>query len=82
MHRAQCYLQNAEELGYKVSYGKHEMDENLKNVIDKYAMPTTMKGMQFFLGAALFFKSNLDYFSDKSANLHRKVLKGIEALRL
>ena len=61
--------------GYKVSYGKHEMDEDRKKVIDEYAMPTTMKGMQSFLGAALFFKSHVGNFSDKSANLYKMTQK-------
>ena len=43
--------------GYKVSYGKYEMDDDRKKTISEYTMPTTQKGMQRFLGAALFFKS-------------------------
>ena len=61
--------------GYKVSYGKHEMDEDRKKVIDDYVMPTTTKGMQSFLGAALFFKSHVGNFSDKSANLYKMTQK-------
>ena len=38
-------------------------------------MPTTMKGMQYFLGAALFFKSHVGNFSDKSANLFKMTQK-------
>ena len=63
--------------GYKVSYGKHEMDEARKKVIDEYAMPTTMKSMQYFLGAALFFKSHVGNFSDKSADLYKMTQKSI-----
>ena len=58
--------------GYKVSYGKHEMDEDRKKVIDVYAMPTTMKGRRSLLGAALLFKSHVGNFSDKFANLYKK----------
>ena len=47
------------------------MDKDRKKVIDEYVMPTTMKGMQFFLGAALFFKSHVGNFSDKSADLYK-----------
>ena len=46
---------SVKSFGYKVSFGKHKMNEDCKEVIDEYAMPTTMKGMQYFLGAALFF---------------------------
>ena len=31
--------------GYKVSYGKYEMDEERKKAIDEYTMPTSQKGM-------------------------------------
>ena len=61
--------------GYKVSFGKHQMDADCKKVIDEYAMPTTTKGMQSFLGAALFFKSHVANFSDQAANLHKMTQK-------
>ena len=34
-------------------------------------MPTTMKGMQSFLGTALFYKSHVGNFSYKFANLYK-----------
>ena len=43
--------------GYKVTYGKREMDENRKKAIVEFQMPSCQKEMQSFLGAALFFKS-------------------------
>ena len=61
--------------GYKVSYKKHEMDEDRKKVTDEYVMPTTMKSMQSFIGAALFFKSHVETFADKSANLCKMTQK-------
>ena len=61
--------------GYKVSYGKHEVDEHRKMFIDEYALPTTMSGMQSFLGAAMFFKSHVGNFFDKSSNLYKMVNK-------
>ena len=64
--------------GYKVSFGKHEMYEERKKVIDEYVMPTTTKGMQSFLGAALFFKPQVGNFSDKSANLYKMTQKNFD----
>ena len=61
--------------GNKVSYGKHEVDEDRKKFIDEYALPITMSGMQSFLGAALFFMSHVGNFSDKSSNLYKMVKK-------
>ena len=52
------------------------MDEDRKKVIDEYAISKTMKCMQSFLGAALFFKkSHVGNFSDKSANLYKMTQK-------
>ena len=51
------------------------MDADRKKVIDEYAMPTTTKGMQSFLGEALFFKSHVASFSDQAANLHKMTHK-------
>ena len=56
--------------GYKVSYGKYEMDEERKKSIDEFVMPTSQKGMQRFLGAALFFKSFVPNYSKIAAPLH------------
>ena len=56
--------------GYKVSYGKYEMDEERKKAIDEYTMPTSQKGMQRILGAALFFKGFVPNYSKIAAPLH------------
>ena len=53
--------------GYKVTYGKREMDENCKKVSMDFHMPTCQKEMQSFLGAALF--SNHLFLT--SPRLHR-----------
>ena len=71
--------------GYKASYGKHLIDEDRTKVIDEYAMRTNIKGMQSFLGDTLFFKSHVENFLDKSANMYKisqKSLTGIAALGL
>ena len=56
--------------GYKVSYGKYEMDDDRKKAIDEFTMPTSQKGMQRFLGAALFFKGFVPNYSKIAAPLH------------
>ena len=61
--------------GYKVSFGKYEMDEDRKKAISEYTMPTTQKGMQRFLGAALFFKSFVPDYSRISAPLNEMTHK-------
>ena len=43
-------------IGYKISYGKQEMNVDCKKTITEFSMPTSQKGMQRFLGAALIFK--------------------------
>ena len=53
----------------------HEIDEARNKFIDEYAMPTTIKGMPYFLGAALFFISHAGKFSDKSPNLYKMTQK-------
>ena len=81
MRKTQSFSKDAEEL-VRISkrkalfiYGKHEMDQDRKKVINECAMPTTTKGMQSFLGAALFFKSHVGNFSDKSANTYKMTQK-------
>ena len=56
--------------GYKVSYGKYEMDSDRKKAISEYTMPTNQKGMQRFLGAALFFKGFVPDYSKTAAPLN------------
>ena len=43
--------------GYKVTYGKREMDADRKQAIMEFRMPTRQKEMHSFLGAALILKS-------------------------
>ena len=61
--------------GYVVSYGKYEMGEERKQAIKECEMPKNMKGMQSFLGAALFFKSFVPNFSDLAGPLYEMMRK-------
>ena len=55
--------------GYKVTYGKREMDEDRKKAIMDFQMPTCQREMQSFLGAALFSKSFVHNYSGIAAEL-------------
>ena len=61
--------------GYRVSYGRYEMDDDRKKAIQEYTMPTNQKGMQRFLGAALFFKNFVPDYSRIAAPLHEMTHK-------
>jgi hypothetical protein len=62
--------------GYLVSYGKYQMDDDRKKAIGETPMPKNQKGMQSFLGAALFFKSFVPNFSDLAGPLYDMTRKG------
>jgi hypothetical protein len=55
--------------GYQVTQGKYELTKDRKQAILDVPMPSNTKGMQRFLGAALFFKNFVPDFSQKTANL-------------
>ena len=61
--------------GYKVKHGTYELDEDRKKAIMECPMPTSVKGMQSFLGAALFFKNHVPNFSEKAHKLHKMTHK-------
>ena len=57
--------------GYKVTYGKREMDADCKKAILEFQMPTCQREMQSFLGAALFFKSFVPSYSGIACELNK-----------
>ena len=61
--------------GYKVTYGKREMDEDRKKAIMGFRMPTCQNEMQSFLGAALFFKSFVPNYSEIASELNKMTRK-------
>ena len=61
--------------GYKVTYGKREMDADRKQAIMEFRMPTCQKEMQSFLGAALFFKSFVPNYSGIASELNKMTHK-------
>lgn len=56
--------------GYLISKGKYELSAARKDAIAAIQMPRSVKQMQSFLGAALFFKSFIPRFSDWCARLN------------
>ena len=64
--------------GYKVTFGKREMDEDRKKAILEFKMPSCQKEMQSFLGAALFFKSFVPNYSDIAAELNKMTHKDFD----
>jgi len=61
--------------GYKVTYGKREMDADREQAIMEFRMPTCQKEMQSFLGAALFFKSFVPNYSGIASELNKTTHK-------
>ena len=61
--------------GYKVTYGKREMDADRKKAILEFQMPTCQREMQSFLGAALFFKSFVPNYSGIASELNKMTHK-------
>jgi len=56
--------------GYEVRDGTWRLSQSRKDGIDAMTMPTCVKQMQSFLGAALFFHHHIPNYSDWSAKLY------------
>ena len=63
-------FQIAKFFGYKVTPGKYELDEDRKQAVMDAPMPTNTKGMQRFLGVAVFFNEFVPDFSTVTAHLY------------
>ena len=63
-------VQEVEFFGYKVTNGQWALSQSRKDAISAMAMPTSVKDMQRFLGAALFFHHHLPNYSEWSARLY------------
>lgn len=66
---------HANFFGYVVRFGCYELSQDRKDAIKAIPFPTTMKKMQSFLGAALFFKSFVPNYSTLTAPLHDMLKK-------
>lgn len=56
--------------GYDIKHGSWELSEARKESIAGMRMPTSVKEMQSFLGAALFFHHHIPDFSNWASKLH------------
>ena len=64
--------------GYVVSQGKYGLSQERKDQLSAIPMPANQKQMQRFLGAALFFKSFIFNYSEKSAKLYGMLRDGFD----
>jgi hypothetical protein len=56
--------------GYEVSHGAWKLSDARKKAIADMPFPTTTKGMQSFIGAALFFHNHVPDYSEWSSKLY------------
>ena len=56
--------------GYDIKHGSWELSESRKESIAGMRMPSSVKEMQSFLGAALFFHHHIPDFSNWASKLH------------
>ena len=61
---------HAKFFGYICRHGSYELGQDRKQTLQEVAFPNSVKQMQSFLGAALFFKSFIPHFSTLTAPLH------------
>jgi len=66
-------FQEVKFFGYRVTPGKYEMDADRKQSVLDAPMPTTSKGMQRFLGVAVFFNEFIPNYSDVTAKLYEMI---------
>jgi hypothetical protein len=56
--------------GYEVTHGQWRLSQTRKDAIMSLVMPTNLKQMQSFLGAALFFHHHVPNYSEWAARLY------------
>ena len=56
--------------GYEITHGSYELGKERKEAIQAIEFPKNQKGMQSFLGSALYFKDLIPNFADHTAPLH------------
>ena len=57
MKKSWIGVEEVEFFGYRVKHGTWELSQARKDAISAIPFPRNVKGMQSFLGAALFFSS-------------------------
>jgi hypothetical protein len=61
--------------GYLVKDNTYSMTESRKKAVSSLAMPTTLKQVQSFLGATIFFSNNLPGYAQYAAPLNEMTVK-------
>ena len=56
--------------GYEITHGSYELGKERKDAIEAIEFPKNQKGMQSFLGSALFFKDFIPSSADHTSSLH------------
>ena len=56
--------------GYEITQGRYTLSKKRRESICAIPMPTDLKGMQRFLGAALYFKTHIPMYSALTASLN------------
>ena len=70
MEKSWIGVRTASFFGYEVSGGGYRLSQKRKDSIAAIPMPKDQKGMQRFLGAALYFKTHIPNYSDLTADLN------------
>ena len=70
MKKSWIGVKEVEFFGYRVKHGTWELSQARKDAISNIPFPTNTKGMQSFLGAALFFHHHVPDFSEWAAKLY------------
>ena len=75
MEKSWLGVRTAHFFGYEVSSGSYKLSQKRREAIASIPMPKDQKSMQRFLGAALYFKTHVPFYSELTADLNEMVRK-------
>ena len=75
MNKSKIGYPEATFFGYLVKDNTYSMTESRKKSITSLAMPTTLKQVQSFLGATIFFSNNLPGYAEYAAPINEMTTK-------
>ena len=78
MEKSWIGVKSATFFGYEVSGGGYRLSQKRREHIASIPMPKDTKGMQRFLGAALYFKTHIPNYSGLTADLNEMVHKDFD----
>lgn len=64
--------------GYLVTKGTYQLTQQRKDAVTSLVMPTTLKQIQSFLGATVFFRRNIPGYAQLAAPLNGMCTKGFD----